>query len=120
MLLGGGYVEVPNKNINLNDWKDYIFVITSSVTDTNTDSHITNVLFDVNTIIAGNNDYYEITILKNIAVKYDYDTSKDIKTDVSIYADIKDIESINFQFNFHGVLSEHSYNIISIKAIKIK
>lgn len=112
-------MEVPNENINLNNWKDYIFIITSSVMDTNTNTNISSILFDVNAIIAGNEDYYEMIILKDVYVKYG-DSSDDIKTDVSIYTNLSNIESIKFKFNFYGIVSDMDSRILSIKAIKIK
>lgn len=87
--------------------------------DTNTNSNISSILFDVNAIIASNKEYYQMIILKDIYVKYG-DSSDDIKTDVSIYANLSNIENIKFEFNFHGIVSDMDNYILSIKAIKIK
>lgn len=112
--IGGGYVEVPNENINLNDWKDYIFIITGeSYTSFTTNATIGSCIIDVNAIC--NIEYDSIHV--PISVYYGegeehslipstayilFDTGKfklhsNLKTDVTFVGIIHSIKAIKIK-----------------------
>lgn len=113
-------MEVPNKNINLNDWKDYILLVSGSYSE-----FYGNVIgfctyIDVNALIPAKVDKIRCFVTKEI-IKQD-DDFNDIYGNVYIELDGIYIGSdyTNTSFSVVNDVDNIGGDILSIKAIKIK